>query len=228
MSQSRAGARFDRQAGRPPFRKTFAEPARSSSVRSQNLDGAIRIHAIRSATIRDVLSFPWKLPQLFLKVVHRYRDRTCDMAGGILVRRSGIEHHDSSGSQSFQQLVELDWLCLGAISEMLANKAFEIGEPVFGDRSNGFGQLEDGGVGQTVENEQALFTTVDQRGVTKGLEMLRGIGERKVHLRRQGFDRAFALRQELEDFESMRARQGFADTGKLSVQAVLELSVRIH
>ena len=56
--------------------------------------------------------------------------------------------------------------------------------------------------------------------------MLRGVRERHAHLGRERVDRALALSQELQDFESVGARHRLADPGELAVEAVLEIAMR--
>lgn len=55
--------------------------------------------------------------------------------------------------------------------------------------------------------------------------MLRGIGGRESDFARQRVDGAFALGEQFEDFEPVRAGERLADPGELAVETVLELAV---
>src|SRR5437660_1760894 len=118
MSASWSGAHFNRQTGRAPFGKAFAQSARAASMGSQYLDRAIGIHAVRPPAVRDVLFFLRELTQLSLEIVDRHRERARDVAGGILVRRPRIEHDDPVRPRALQELVHLHELGMGAIAEM--------------------------------------------------------------------------------------------------------------
>jgi len=106
-------------------------------MRAQDFDRAIGVYAIRPAAVRDVLFLFRKLPQLSLKIVDGDRKRPGDVAGGILVRRPRIENDDLVRSRALQYLVHVHELSMGAIAEMLADEAFQIGELMFGDGPDG-------------------------------------------------------------------------------------------
>jgi hypothetical protein len=110
---------------------------------------------------------------------------------------------------------------------MLADETFQVGELTFGDGSDRFGQVEDGRIRQAIENEQAFLAAVDQGRLSKRLQMLRRVGEGQAHLGRKGINCSLPLGQELENLQTTRTREGLADAGKLTVQAVLELPVPI-
>ena len=133
----------ERQTGRAPLREAFAQSARAASMRSQNLDRAVGVHAIGTAAVRDVLFFFRELTQSSLEIADRHRGSARDVAGGILVRRPGIQHDDFVRSRAFQELVHFDQISIGTIAEMLPDETLQIGELMFGDGSDGSGQVED-------------------------------------------------------------------------------------
>src|SRR5439155_16011883 len=170
------GTYFDGQTSRAPLGKAFAQSARAPSVRSQNLDRAIGVHAIRAAAVRDVLFFLRELTQSSLEIVNRHRESAGDVAGSIFVRGPRIEDDDLVRSGALQELVHLDELGIRTIAEVLADQAIQVGELTFGDGPDGFGQVEDRRIRQAVENEQAFFAAVHQRRLAQRLEVLRRIG----------------------------------------------------
>jgi hypothetical protein len=113
----------------------------------EDLDRTVRVHAVRSAAVRDVLLLFGKLPQLSLEIVDWNRERARNVTGGVLVRWPCVEHDDIPRSRSLEEFVHLHEPGVGPLREMLANKTFQIGELVFGDRSDGPGQSEDAGIG---------------------------------------------------------------------------------
>src|SRR2546428_3171892 len=145
MSDSRTDTYLNWQTSRPPLGESFAQPARVSSIRSENLDSTIRVHTVGSPTVRDVL-FPFRnLTQSSLKVVDRHRKCARNVTGCVLVRRPRIEHDDTLRSSAFQELVHLHGLGVGSIAEMFPDQTFQIGELMFGDGSDCRTQAEDGG-----------------------------------------------------------------------------------
>ena len=176
---------FNGQTGCPPFGKSFAQPARAASMGSQNLDRAIGVHTIGSSAVRDVFFFLWELAQTPLQIVYRHRERTRDVPGGVLIRRPGIQNDHLVRSRAFQKLVHFHEFSIGAIAEMLTDETFQVGELMFGDGSDRFGQVEDCRIRETVEHEQAIFTAIDQSRLAENLEMLRRVGEGQTQLGRK-------------------------------------------
>ena len=113
---------------------------------SQNLDRAIGVHAIRSAAVRDVFFSLRELAQALLQIVDWHRERTRDVAGGILVRRPGIQNDHLIRSRAFQELVHFHEFGIGAIAKVLTDETFQVGELVFCNDAKSFGQVEDRGI----------------------------------------------------------------------------------
>ncbi len=124
------------------------------------------------------------------------------------------------------QLVHPDRLRVGAVAEVIAHQALQLGEPSLGDAAQGLAQLEDRRVREAVVHVQALLAALDEPAFAQRLQMLRGIGQRKPDLVGERFDRPLALGEQLEKLEAVRAGEGLPDAGELSVQAVLEEAMR--
>ena len=196
-------------------------------MRSQDVDGAIGVHAVRAAAVRDVL-FPFgKLTQSSLEIIDGYGNRTGNVAGGILAGGPGVEHDHIVRSSAFQELVDLHRLGVRAIAEMLTDQPFQVCESMLGDSANRRTQIEDSRVREAIRDEQAFLPTLDQGSLAKGLEMLGGIGEGQSDLGRQGIDGAFPLGQQLQHLEPAGTRKRLADSGELPVQAVFEFAVAV-
>ena len=75
-------------------------------------------------------------------------------------------------------------------------------------------------------HEEAILAAVDQGRLAKRLKVLRRIGDGQPHLGGQRIDRALALREQLEHLEPMRIRQGLADAGEQTIEAILEDAMR--
>ena len=60
------------------------------------------------------------------------------------------------------------------------------------------------------------------------LDVLGRAGYREPHLLRESIDMTGTLGQEVEDFEAPGMRERLADTGELTVEAVLKHAVVVH
>ena len=76
-------------------------------------------------------------------------------------------------------------------------------------------QFDDVVSGQPVEHLRPLLAAADQAGLAQLLEVLRGVGNRQPRDLRQGIHAAFALGQELQQFQPVSITQRLADTREL-------------
>src|SRR6185437_5634057 len=81
---------------------------------------------------------------------------------------------------------------------------------------------------QPIIDRDASPTGFDQTCGPQDLKVLRGIGDRQRGFRRQRLNRAFPLRQHIEQFETMCVSQRFAHAGKLLVEQPFELSLLVE
>src|SRR5689334_20771233 len=122
-----------RQTGRPPIREPFTEALRAAAVRLEDLDGTIRIDAVRAPAVGNVGLLPGKLLQALLEIVHRHRERSWDVTGGVLPRRPRVQNNDVAGAPAPQQLLNGNRLGLGAAHELLAHDPLQLREPALGN-----------------------------------------------------------------------------------------------
>jgi len=93
-------------------------------MRTQDLDGAIRVHAVGSPAVSDVLISLGKLAQPSLEIVDWDRNRAGNMTGGILRRRPRIENDDTLRPSAFQELIHPHSVGVRAPAEMLPDQTF--------------------------------------------------------------------------------------------------------
>jgi hypothetical protein len=74
--------------------------------------------------------------------------------------------------------------------------------------------------GHTIKNIKSLFPGFDQAGAPQLLQVSGGIGDTKTRHLRQRLDAAFTLRQQFQQFQSVRMTECFRDLCKLCVQMV--------
>jgi len=107
----------------------------------------VRVDAVRTAAVRDVLFVSRKLPKTTLELVDGDRYRAGNVACDILVCGAGVENHDSLRSQTLQQLLHLNRFCARTITEVMAHQGIELGQPLLGDGTNGLGHIAHGWIG---------------------------------------------------------------------------------
>ena len=103
-------------------------------------------------------------------------------------------------------------------------RAIDLGEAGLGQAAEHAVGVEHEGIGEAVEDLQAVLARGDEVGGLEHLEVAGGVGDGEAGLGGDGFDVAFALGEQLDDFDALGAGEGGGDAGKLGVQGVLELS----
>jgi hypothetical protein len=149
------------------------------------------------------------------------------MAGLVLDCRPSVQDDDAARPCPIEQFLHADGLGVGAVPEVLAHEAIEIGEASLSHGMKGGAEIEDRGIDEPVIDEEALFAALDQRGLSERLQMLRGIRQRQAHLGREGIDGAFALGEQFKHLDAVRAGEGFAEASELTVKAILEGAVGV-
>jgi hypothetical protein len=119
-------AGFDRQSRGAPFRKSFQQSGGSSSTGLKKLDRLIRVDAVRTPAIRDVLSVPRKLFQTAAQIRDRDRDGAGDVTRLVLTRWARVEDDDILGSGALEQLRHRHRFGSCTITEVVANKTIEL------------------------------------------------------------------------------------------------------
>jgi hypothetical protein len=216
---------INRISRKTPLGKTAQQPPRATSTRTQQFDSAVRIHAVGTAAVRDVVLGLRKFFQPSLQFIHRNRDGAGDVPRGVLVRRPRVENDDICRARSLQQIGHRDGLGVRAVGKMFADEAIEFRAALLRHLSQRNAQLGDGVIGEPIPHEQLFFPAVNESRTPERLEMLRGVGERYSALFRERLDRAAALCQQLEELDPDRTRQRLAQLGEVPVEAVLEVTM---
>jgi hypothetical protein len=217
-----------RESGSSPFRESLDQTSGAASALAQDLHRTVGVHAVRSPTIRDVLLVSRKLAEPPLQFIDGDRNRTRDVPRLVFARRACVENHDVIRPGLLKELVHPHWRRVRTVTEVLVHEAFKVCEPSLSHTADGDAQFEYCGLGEPVQHEEAVFAALDQGCLTQGLEVLRRVRERQACLEREGIDPSFALRQELQDLESMRAAEGLPDPSVLRVHAILEMPVSVN
>ncbi len=97
-----------------PAARHSGNPSRSRRARrpsgSQDLDGAIRVHAVGSAAVRRRILPLGQATQLLLQRIDWKGERASNVTGGVFVCGPGIEHDDILRPRSFQEVAHLHGL----------------------------------------------------------------------------------------------------------------------
>ena len=81
--------------------------------------------------------------------------------------------------------------------------------------------------GDGVKNVPVLFARGDQSGPPQVLEVLRGVGDREPGEGGEGFDAAFLLGKEFQQFQTVAVGQGLPDIGQAGEKLPFE-GLRFH
>ena len=149
------------------------------------------------------------------------------MASPVLGCGSGVQNHDVARPCPNEQFPHANGLGAGAVPEVLADEAIEVGETPFSDGVKGGTEVEDRRVDEPVIDEETFFAAHDQRGLSQHLKVLRCIRQRQADLGGERINRAFALSQQLQYLDPVRAGERFAEPGELPVEAIFEYAVGI-
>ena len=211
---------------RSPFRHAFFPARRLEALRAQEIDGFDGHDTVGSPTVRDDLPLLGQLGEPPLELRQRDRDRPRDVPGAVLLARPHVEHGHLAAAHAAQQLGAAHRLHGLAPREVLATHLLDLGEARLGQPPQSEKELADLLVRQPVLDVEALLLRFDQARPAQDLQVLRGVGEADVRLRRQRLDRARPLAEQIEELEPFRGRQGPAEASKLLVDVVLEAPLR--
>jgi hypothetical protein len=82
------------KSGRPPFRKSFGESPRATTIGAENLDRPIGVDAIGPAAVRDVLPVRGEFLQAPLEIVNRNGYRAWNVPSVLLAGRPSVKNDD--------------------------------------------------------------------------------------------------------------------------------------
>jgi hypothetical protein len=217
----------DRKSRSPPFRKSFEQTPRPSATLSKQFDRPVGVDAVGSTAVRDVLLVVRQRPKPGLELVDRNGNRSRNVAGPIFGCGSGVQNHDVARPCPNEQFPHANGFGVGAVPEVLADEVIEVGEAPFSDGVKSGAEVENRRVDEAVKDEQTIFAALDQRSLSQYLKMLRRIRQRQADLAGERINRAFALSQQLQYLDPVRAGERFAEPGELAVEAIFELAVGI-
>jgi len=100
-----SGCGFDRESGGAPFRQAAVEATGAPTALSQQLDGLIRVDAVRSPTVRDELLARRQALLALMQFIDRDGQRARNVTGGEFVHGAGIENHHVIAACQRQQIV---------------------------------------------------------------------------------------------------------------------------
>ncbi len=88
------------------------------------------------------------------------------MPGEVFVGWTCVKNEHVARARAFEQVPHPDRLRPRSVAEMLMHQPLEIREPSLRNAANGITDLEHRGIGQPVEHEQSIPSTVDQGGLS--------------------------------------------------------------
>jgi hypothetical protein len=150
-----------------------------------------------------------------------------DVAGGELFRWANVEEEGGACAEAPTEFGEGDGFG-GGSGAVGADDAVDFGEVGFAAVAEGAEELADGGSGEGVEDLEALFAGLDEAGGAEGLEVLGGVGDGEAAEAGEVLDGAFALGEEVEDFEAGGVGEGVAYAGELGEEGLLRAGGHLH
>src|SRR5207244_22567 len=97
-----------------------------------------------------------------------------------------------------------------------------LGQPGCSEIAQGAPELEDLGCTEPIDDLESAFVGLHHTGLSEHLKVGRGVGKAEPGLLRQLVDRALALAKQVEQLQTVRARQSLADGRELGVETILE------
>ncbi len=143
-----------------------------------------------------------------------------DVARGELFAWANVEEEGGACAEAPAEFGE-GYGFGGGTGAVGADDAVDFGEVGFAAVAEGAEELADGGSGEGVEDVEALFAGLDEAGGAEGLEVLGGVGDGEAAEAGEVLDGAFALGEEVEDFEACGVGEGLADAGELGEEGLL-------
>ena len=140
-----------------------------------------------------------------------YVDRAGQMSGRVLLGRTHIEHRHETFARAREQFLRGNRFELVFVRKVKPHDAFHFGDMRFADPADRGYERDHLVPGQTVIDVETLLAPENQPRLTQLLQVLRSVRDARTAHGRELLDRAFGLRQQLEEFDPHRAGQGRAD-----------------
>src|SRR5688500_2300427 len=112
LPSSRFGTELDREAGQFPFGQAVGKASGAPACGAQLRRGLTGVNAVRPATVSDVWLRFRQLMQPLLEILDGNRERTGNVAGGVLSSWPRIEHNHLACARASQELIHLNRLRL--------------------------------------------------------------------------------------------------------------------
>jgi hypothetical protein len=110
---------------------------------------------------------------------------------------------------------------------VVTHKPIEFSQLMFGHCPNRATDVIYGGVRKAIVHEDPVLPGLDQSRLPQGLQVLRGVGQGQPDFLRERIDGALTLGQQFQNLQAVGAGEGLANASELTVEAVLEHTVRI-
>jgi hypothetical protein len=217
-----SGIMVDGVAKGAPLGDALDQPTGTVSALAQELDCRNRHDAVRATTVGyDLLPFG-KLAEAIRQLGHWHRQRTRDVPGGKLVLRPDVDERHIACLQTAPKLLGGDWLERVAALQVPLGDLPDLGVAVTAEGLEGEEECGHGFVGEAVPDVRAVAPSLDEPRLPERAQVSTRVFDLGRGLLGELFDGLLALAQEIEQFESLGARDRVADPGELGVQGILE------
>ena len=144
------------------------------------------------------------------------------MPGGKLVPRPHVDERHVACLQAAPKLLGRDGLERVAALKVRIGDLPDLGVAVAAEGLEGEEECGHGFVSKAVPDVRAVAAGLDQPSLPEGAQVSTRILDRGRGLLGELFDGLLALAQEIEQLESLGARDRLADPGEMGVQGILE------
>jgi hypothetical protein len=202
---------------RTPFDHAVLQALRAEPLSTQEIHRIERHHAVRPAAICNDIVALAQIAETFGKIRERHGDRARDVTGDVLFARSHVNHGDFASANPPDELLVVDGLERAAPFQVLPRDLLNLGQARFRQLPQFQKEVAHLRVRETVGHVQPGLLAVDKTCTTQHLQMMRGRRDTLTSLLGERFDRAWSLRQEVEQFETARAGGRLTDASDLFV-----------
>jgi hypothetical protein len=198
------------------------EPAGTVPALAQELDCRDGQDAVRAAAVgHDLLAFG-KLAEAVRQLGHGHRKSTRDVPGGKLVHRPHVDERHIACDQAAPKFFGRDGLeCVPALKVRVGDLP-DLGVAVATQGLEGEKECGHGFVSKAVPDVRAIAPGLDEARLPERAEVSTRILDCGRGLLGELFNGLLALAQEIQQLESLGARDRVTDPGELGVQGILE------
>jgi len=172
--------------------------------------------AVGTSAVRDHFFVPGQLAKPAAQLGERDRDGARQMARRVFLRRPYVQHEDVVPVlQPSKQLSPTDRLQRVACSEIGISELAYFGTSLDSDAAEVAPEVKDLRIVEGIADGSSLPPSADQADFAQHLQVLTGIGNRDAGLGSQALDRAFAVREDVQDLETSAVGERLAQAGEL-------------